>query len=65
MGGGMCRPCREFCRGNSDICLSKDEYNKAMANPKDYPLDRASVSSVPMISSSCRIVLVVVKEVVV
>ncbi|KTF86177.1 hypothetical protein cypCar_00026069 [Cyprinus carpio] len=43
VGGGMCRPCREFCRGNSDICLSKEEHRRAMENPKDYPLDRESI----------------------
>ncbi|XP_067304723.1 multiple epidermal growth factor-like domains protein 8 [Pseudorasbora parva] len=43
VGGGMCRPCREFCRGNSDVCLSKDEHRRAVENPKDYPLDRDSI----------------------
>ncbi len=38
-------PCREFCRGNSDKCLSKEEHRRAMENPKDYPLDRESVSN--------------------
>uniref|UniRef100_A0AAR2K5K4 Multiple EGF-like-domains 8 n=1 Tax=Pygocentrus nattereri TaxID=42514 RepID=A0AAR2K5K4_PYGNA len=43
VGGGMCRPCREFCRGNSDVCLSKDEHKLALGHPTDYPLDRESI----------------------
>lgn len=41
----MCRPCREFCRGNSDVCLSKDEHRRAVENPNDYSLERDHVSS--------------------
>uniref|UniRef100_A0A8B9H6U8 Multiple EGF-like-domains 8 n=1 Tax=Astyanax mexicanus TaxID=7994 RepID=A0A8B9H6U8_ASTMX len=43
VGGGMCRPCREFCRGNSDVCLSKGELKLALEHLKDYPLDRESI----------------------
>ncbi|XP_035382451.1 multiple epidermal growth factor-like domains protein 8 isoform X1 [Electrophorus electricus] len=39
VGGGQCRPCREFCKGNSAICLSRDEHRLALQHPKDYPLD--------------------------
>lgn len=44
VGGGVCRPCREFCRGNSDICLSRDELKLALDYPKDHPLDPEEVS---------------------
>lgn len=43
-GGGTCRPCREFCRGNSAVCLSRDEHKKALENPHLFPLDLNSVS---------------------
>ena len=43
-GGGTCRPCREFCRGNSAVCLSRDEHKKALENPRLFPLDPNSVS---------------------
>ncbi|KAG9328362.1 hypothetical protein JZ751_014459, partial [Albula glossodonta] len=39
VGGGTCRPCREFCRGNSVVCLSREEYKRAQDHPEDYPLD--------------------------
>ncbi|KAG7216925.1 hypothetical protein INR49_001579, partial [Caranx melampygus] len=38
-GGGTCRPCREFCRGNSAVCLSRDEHKKALENPRIFSLD--------------------------
>ncbi|XP_076135995.1 multiple epidermal growth factor-like domains protein 8 [Alosa pseudoharengus] len=41
VGGGTCRPCREICRGNSAVCLSRDEYEKALIN--NYPLDPDSI----------------------
>lgn len=44
VGGGVCRPCREFCRGNSDVCLSKDELKLALDYPKEHPLDPEGVS---------------------
>uniref|UniRef100_M3ZXA9 Multiple EGF-like-domains 8 n=1 Tax=Xiphophorus maculatus TaxID=8083 RepID=M3ZXA9_XIPMA len=37
--GGSCRPCRDFCRGNGMVCLSRDEYNKAIENPHHFPVD--------------------------
>ncbi len=43
-GGGTCRPCREFCRGNSAVCLSRDEHKKALENPQHFSLDPMSVS---------------------
>uniref|UniRef100_A0A8C6NK18 Multiple EGF like domains 8 n=1 Tax=Nothobranchius furzeri TaxID=105023 RepID=A0A8C6NK18_NOTFU len=43
-GGGTCRPCREFCTGNSVVCLSRDELSKALDNPRLFPLDPNSVS---------------------
>lgn len=42
-GGGTCRPCREFCRGNSAMCLSRDEHKKATDNPRLFPLDPSSI----------------------
>uniref|UniRef100_A0AAV2MAJ1 Uncharacterized protein n=1 Tax=Knipowitschia caucasica TaxID=637954 RepID=A0AAV2MAJ1_KNICA len=42
-GGGTCRPCREFCRGNSAICLSHDELKKAQESPRLFPLDPSSI----------------------
>uniref|UniRef100_A0A8C7C7Q8 Multiple EGF like domains 8 n=1 Tax=Oncorhynchus kisutch TaxID=8019 RepID=A0A8C7C7Q8_ONCKI len=39
VGGGTCRPCREFCRGNSAVCLSRDEHKRALDHPQDHPLD--------------------------
>ncbi|XP_035278041.1 multiple epidermal growth factor-like domains protein 8 isoform X2 [Anguilla anguilla] len=39
VGGGTCRPCREFCLGNSVVCLSGDEYERHKEHPNDYPLD--------------------------
>ncbi|XP_028836876.1 multiple epidermal growth factor-like domains protein 8 [Denticeps clupeoides] len=41
VGGGTCHPCREVCRGNSAVCLSKDEYEKALKS--NYPLDPDSI----------------------
>ncbi|XP_062321572.1 multiple epidermal growth factor-like domains protein 8 [Osmerus eperlanus] len=38
-GGGTCRSCREFCRGNSAVCLSQDQHRKALENPHNHPLD--------------------------
>lgn len=40
----MCRPCREFCRGNSDVCLTKEELKVALVDPNDRPLDPDGVS---------------------
>lgn len=44
-GGGTCRPCREFCRGNSAVCLSRDEHKKALDNPRLFPLDPNSIEN--------------------
>ncbi|KPP71082.1 Multiple epidermal growth factor-like domains protein 8-like, partial [Scleropages formosus] len=43
LGGGTCRPCREFCRGNSAVCLSREEHKRALDNPRDYPLDPENI----------------------
>ncbi|XP_021446912.2 multiple epidermal growth factor-like domains protein 8 isoform X1 [Oncorhynchus mykiss] len=43
VGGGTCRPCREFCRGNSAVCLSRDEHKRALDHPQDHPLDPDSI----------------------
>ncbi|MFT7800605.1 multiple epidermal growth factor-like domains protein 8 [Arapaima gigas] len=43
LGGGTCRPCREFCRGNSAVCLSREEHKRALDHPRDYPLDPESI----------------------
>uniref|UniRef100_W5MAH2 Multiple EGF like domains 8 n=1 Tax=Lepisosteus oculatus TaxID=7918 RepID=W5MAH2_LEPOC len=37
--GGTCRPCQEFCRGNSAICLTREELDKAKGDPTSFPLD--------------------------
>ncbi|XP_066575426.1 multiple epidermal growth factor-like domains protein 8 [Amia ocellicauda] len=39
LGGGACRPCREFCRGNSAICLTREEHEKALRDPHSFPLE--------------------------
>uniref|UniRef100_A0A7N4V4Y0 Multiple EGF like domains 8 n=1 Tax=Sarcophilus harrisii TaxID=9305 RepID=A0A7N4V4Y0_SARHA len=39
LGGGTCRPCRAFCRGNSDICVSEKELEMARDDPETYSLD--------------------------
>ncbi|XP_074075473.1 multiple epidermal growth factor-like domains protein 8 isoform X1 [Macrotis lagotis] len=39
LGGGTCRPCRAFCRGNSDICVSEKELEMARDDPDTYSLD--------------------------
>ncbi|XP_019220014.1 multiple epidermal growth factor-like domains protein 8 [Oreochromis niloticus] len=44
-GGGTCHPCREFCKGNSAVCLSRDELKKAQDNPQLFPLDPNSIQS--------------------
>lgn len=44
-GGGTCRPCREFCRGNSEVCLSRNEYRKAHEHSRHFLLDPSSVST--------------------
>ncbi|XP_071252909.1 multiple epidermal growth factor-like domains protein 8 [Salvelinus alpinus] len=56
VGGGTCRPCREFCRGNSAVCLSRDEHKRALDHPQDHPLDPDSVSD-SLLFSGCRRVL--------
>ncbi|XP_010892421.2 multiple epidermal growth factor-like domains protein 8 [Esox lucius] len=43
LGGGTCRPCREFCRGNSAVCLSRNEHKRALDHPHDHPLDPDSI----------------------
>ncbi|KAM4703377.1 multiple epidermal growth factor-like domains protein 8 [Rhinophrynus dorsalis] len=42
LNGGTCRPCLDFCRGNSEICLSGEGQEKAMRDPENYPLDPKS-----------------------
>ncbi|XP_043935354.1 multiple epidermal growth factor-like domains protein 8 [Protopterus annectens] len=39
LNGGTCKPCRDFCKGNSDICITRDEYEKAKRDPIHFPLD--------------------------
>ncbi|XP_053908557.1 LOW QUALITY PROTEIN: multiple epidermal growth factor-like domains protein 8 [Cuculus canorus] len=38
-GGGTCRPCRSFCRHNADVCLRREERDRASADPQRFPLD--------------------------
>ncbi|XP_045900405.1 multiple epidermal growth factor-like domains protein 8 [Micropterus dolomieu] len=42
-GGGNCRPCQEFCSGNSAVCLSRNNLQKALKNPQLFPLDLNSI----------------------
>ncbi|XP_041081633.1 multiple epidermal growth factor-like domains protein 8 [Polyodon spathula] len=37
--GGACKPCREHCRGNSDICITHEENKRAAREPDKYPLE--------------------------
>ncbi|XP_078507442.1 multiple epidermal growth factor-like domains protein 8 isoform X2 [Lissotriton helveticus] len=41
--GGTCKPCLDFCRGNSAICISRDEYDKAKVDPAKFPLERSLI----------------------
>ncbi|XP_070550058.1 multiple epidermal growth factor-like domains protein 8 [Ptychodera flava] len=43
-----CRSCREFCNGNSDICMSKEDRNRT------WQYARGSPVTVEMCFSSCR-----------
>ncbi|NXS62947.1 MEGF8 protein, partial [Brachypteracias leptosomus] len=38
-GGGSCRSCRSFCRQNADVCLRREELERAQRDPARYPLD--------------------------
>ncbi|NWH83041.1 MEGF8 protein, partial [Piaya cayana] len=39
LGGGSCRPCRSFCRHHADVCLRREERDRATADPLRFPLD--------------------------
>uniref|UniRef100_H3A6Q1 Multiple EGF like domains 8 n=1 Tax=Latimeria chalumnae TaxID=7897 RepID=H3A6Q1_LATCH len=45
LNGGTCRPCRDFCRGNSDICITREEYEKSKKDPTRFPLAPELVGS--------------------
>ncbi len=57
-GGGTCRPCREFCRGNSAVCLSRDEHKKALESAQLFPLDPNNVS----VCYLCGLLLIICKN---
>lgn len=39
INGGTCRPCLDFCRGNSEVCITMEENEKALREPEKYSLD--------------------------
>ncbi|XP_063293259.1 multiple epidermal growth factor-like domains protein 8 [Pelobates fuscus] len=39
VNGGTCRPCLDFCRGNSEVCMTREEHQKALSEPEKYPID--------------------------
>ncbi|XP_062823192.1 multiple epidermal growth factor-like domains protein 8 [Anolis carolinensis] len=43
LGGGSCRPCLAFCRGNSNLCITREEYERARRDPTRFPLDPALI----------------------
>ncbi|XP_050786388.1 multiple epidermal growth factor-like domains protein 8 isoform X7 [Gopherus flavomarginatus] len=45
LNGGTCRPCRVFCRGNSDVCISREELAAARRDPARFPLEPSLVPS--------------------
>lgn len=51
VGGGTCRPCHAFCRGNSHVCLSRKELEMARREPEKYSLDPDKVKEVWVLNS--------------
>lgn len=51
MGGGTCRPCHAFCRGNSHVCLSRKELEMARREREKYSLDPDKVKEVWVLNS--------------
>ncbi|PNI95458.1 MEGF8 isoform 3 [Pan troglodytes] len=45
VGGGTCRPCHAFCRGNSHICISRKELQMSKGEPKKYSLDPEEIEN--------------------
>ncbi|XP_011762843.2 multiple epidermal growth factor-like domains protein 8 isoform X1 [Macaca nemestrina] len=45
VGGGTCRPCHTFCRGNSHVCISKKEFEMAKGEPQKYSLDPEEIEN--------------------
>ncbi|XP_074837451.1 multiple epidermal growth factor-like domains protein 8 [Carettochelys insculpta] len=43
LNGGTCRPCRAFCRGNSEVCISREELGAARRDPARFPLEPALI----------------------
>ncbi|XP_059823923.1 multiple epidermal growth factor-like domains protein 8 [Hypanus sabinus] len=43
--GGTCRPCSVFCNNNSDVCVTKEQYNLWLQEPQGHPLDPAQIGS--------------------
>ncbi|NXX51684.1 MEGF8 protein, partial [Tricholaema leucomelas] len=36
--GGSCRPCQAFCSGHAEVCLTRQELERARSDPQRYPL---------------------------
>ncbi|KAH0631676.1 hypothetical protein JD844_006126 [Phrynosoma platyrhinos] len=43
LNGGACRPCHAFCRGNSNLCITREEYERAHRDPVRFPLEPALI----------------------
>nr|XP_033770020.1 multiple epidermal growth factor-like domains protein 8 isoform X2 [Geotrypetes seraphini] len=43
VNGGTCKPCLEFCRGNSEICITRAEYEKAKMDALRFQLDPSTI----------------------
>ncbi|XP_039208131.1 multiple epidermal growth factor-like domains protein 8 [Crotalus tigris] len=43
LNGGSCRPCHVFCRGNSNMCITREEYKRAQQDPVRFPLEPALI----------------------
>ncbi|GCC39743.1 hypothetical protein chiPu_0023483, partial [Chiloscyllium punctatum] len=44
VAGGLCRPCSSFCNNNSHICIMREQYERAKANPEKYSLDPPKIT---------------------
>ncbi|KAB0407298.1 hypothetical protein E2I00_010982, partial [Balaenoptera physalus] len=51
VGGGTCRPCHAFCRGNSQVCVSRKELEMARREPEKYSLDPDEVKEAGVLNS--------------
>ncbi|XP_048476526.1 multiple epidermal growth factor-like domains protein 8 [Rhincodon typus] len=44
VAGGLCKPCSNFCNNNSHICIMREQYERAKANPEKYSLEPAMIT---------------------